>query len=149
MSCVASVIALMPSIIAGLLRHRQCRRRGVAPSGTTHYTNAPTNGPATILGSICRLPSFQASAWFVADSPLEEAVRSEPEVEGAGVGDVKFSDNVSREPAWSSSPPPGAAWTPTSSASPLQGRQKFCEPDRPAGGAAAVVVGPRDRLPLG
>jgi hypothetical protein len=58
MSCVARVIALMPSIIAGLLRHRQCRRRGVAPSGSTHYTHAPTNGPATVLHSICPLTEF-------------------------------------------------------------------------------------------
>src|SRR5690349_11699010 len=33
MSCVARVIALMPSIIAGLLRFRQCRRRGVSAVG--------------------------------------------------------------------------------------------------------------------
>src|SRR5436190_21666273 len=37
---------------------RQCRRLGVAPSGTTHYANALTNGPATILGSICPLTEF-------------------------------------------------------------------------------------------
>jgi hypothetical protein len=36
MSCVTRVIALMPSIIAELLRHRQCRRHGEAPSGTIH-----------------------------------------------------------------------------------------------------------------
>jgi hypothetical protein len=30
------VIALMPSIIDGFLRRRRCRRRGAAPSGTTH-----------------------------------------------------------------------------------------------------------------
>ena len=35
-ACVARVIALMPSIIAELLRHRQCRRHGEAPSGTIH-----------------------------------------------------------------------------------------------------------------
>src|SRR5216110_1984567 len=58
MSRVARVIALMPSIMAGLLRHRQCRRRGVAPSGSTHYTNAPTNEPATVLHSICPLTEF-------------------------------------------------------------------------------------------
>ena len=45
MSCVARVIALMHSIIAGLLRYRQCRRRGVAPSGTTHRRDRADKPP--------------------------------------------------------------------------------------------------------